>query len=231
MNKLSTKNIKTEGGGIPKSLQPGNHKCKIVDVELEDFKFIKDAKHLRFYLETEPLKEGFEGFFIDKANESKGRHMGQVGWVKASEWAFADGTTKGGVEVSRDQDILKFIKTICQAFGRKDWLDAQDDKHDTIESLITAFIKEAPYKGAFLNWCIGGKEYQNKQGYTNYDLFLPKFNKAGVPFESLTASPSKLIKFKDEEHIRKAKVTPVTEFGETKTEGINTGGAADFNLD
>lgn len=230
MSKLSTKNIKTEGGGIPKSLQPGNHKCKIVDIQLDDFRFIPGALHFKMYLETEPIKEGFEGFFIDKSNESKGRHLGQVGWVKASEWAFADGETKGKIPVSRDQDILKFIKTLCQAYGKKDWLDAQDDKHDTIESLIAAFIKDAPYKDVYLNWCIGGKEYQNKQGYTNFDLFLPKFNKAGVPFETLTASPSKLIKFKEEDHIRKAKVTQVQEFGESDTGGINTSGP-DFSLD
>lgn len=218
MSKLSTKNIKTEtGGGIPKSIQPGNHLCKILSVGLEEFKFKENAYHIKLYLETSPLASDFEGFFIDKNNESLGRHKGQVGWVRASEWAFADGTTKGGVEVSRDQDIMKFIKTLCQSLGKKDWLVTQDEKHETIESLVAAFNAEAPFKDIFLEYCIGGKEYQNKQGYTQYDLFLPKFSKAGTPFQAKGTTPNKLIVFKESEHIRKSKVAPVTEFGNSET--------------
>lgn len=231
MSKISTKNIKTEsGGGIQKSIQPGNHLCKILSVGLEEFKFKENAYHLKMYLETMPIEGDFEGFFIDKNNESLGRHKGQVGWVRASEWAFADGTTKSGVEVSRDQDILKFIKTLCQAIGKKEWLIAQDDKHETIESLVEAFNNEAPFKDIFLNWCIGGKEYQNKQGYTQYDLFLPKFSKTGVPFEAKDAVPSKIVKFKESEHIRKAKVNNVTEFGGSDTTDLSSP-MTNFSLD
>jgi hypothetical protein len=229
MSKLSTKNVKTEGGGISKSIQPGNHKCKIIDIEIEEFKFKANSFHVKLYLETKPVEGTFEGFFINRADESKGRHKGQVGWVKHSEWAFADSVTTKGVEVSRDQDVLKFLKTLCLSFGNKTWVSEQDEKHDTIEDFIKAFKKDAPFKDIYLNWCICGKEYQNKQGYINYDLYLPRFVKNGVPFESEQSTPSKLIKFKEEEHVKKAKVTPVSEFGDAKDE-LSTDSASDFTL-
>ena len=232
--KLNTKDIKTGGGGLPKLLQPGNAVCTINSVELEAFKFKEGGYHLVLSLEGPDLGSSFEGFFIDKNDEAKGRHKGQVGQVKAGEWAFADGTTKSGIEVSRDAEILKFVKSLCVALGITDWLDAQDDKHETIESLILAFNKEKPFAGKAMEYCIGGKEYVSKQGgYTNHELFLPKFIKGGAPFSMVAG---KCIKFDPETHIRKKKVEAVEEFGSDADNSspdisLPAAGANDFSLD
>jgi len=227
--KLNTKDIKTGGGGVPKTLEPGNQHCKINGVALEEFKLKEGAYNVLLYMEGPDLGKDFEGFFINKEDESLGRHKGAVGRVKAGEWAFADGTTKSGVEVSRDQDILKFLKSICTALGIVPWLTAQDDKHATIESLITAFNDEQPFKDKYINCCIGAKEYKDKNNYTRYDLHFPKFSKDGVPFESLTAKPSKLLKYNDANHLKKAKVTEVTEFGGNEAP-LGDDSKADFQL-
>ena len=90
MSKLNTKDVKS-AGGVPKLIQPGNVVCKINSLELEPFKFKQGGYHLILNLEGPDLGKDFEGFFVDKNNESLGRHKGQVGQVKAGEWAFADG--------------------------------------------------------------------------------------------------------------------------------------------
>src|SRR5690242_5180162 len=98
MSNLKTADVKT-GGGTPKTLQPGNTVAKINSVSLEEFKFKPGGYHLVMSLEGKDLGASFEGFFINKDKKELGRHKGQVGKVKASEWAFADSTTKTGVAV------------------------------------------------------------------------------------------------------------------------------------
>lgn len=213
MAKLGTKDIKASGGGLPKTLQPGNAVCKLNGIELEEFKFKEGGLHIVLNLEGIPLGDGFEGFLIDKDKPAGPKHLGQVGAVKASEWAFADGETKTGIAIVRDQEILKFMKNLCVALDKVKWLDDQDNKHDTIESLVAAFNKAKPFKDIFLDFCICGKEYTNKNNFTSYELFLPKFNKTGVPFAAILSEEevkkgktSKIVIFKAEDHIKKKKV-------------------------
>lgn len=230
MSKLSTKNITVGGDGVSKTLEPGTNLCKINGISLEEFQYKQDAYTVVLHLEGEDLGDGFQGFYIDKDRQELGRHKGKVGNVKGTEWAFADGETKSGIQVSRDMEMLKWLKQFCLSTGCGAWFDAQDEKHDTIESFYTAFNKDKPFSGKFFAFCIAGKEYTNRSGYTAYDLFLPKYSKDGVPVEDDNASPSKLIKFKPEEHIKKKKVEPVNEFGgDTSTPGISTD-ASDFDL-
>src|SRR5437868_4369376 len=92
--KLNIKDVKTDGGGTPKILQPGNTSCKILSVSLEEFKFKEGGYHLILQMEGKDLGPAFDGFFIDKDKPELGKHKGQVGKVKAGEWAFADGETK-----------------------------------------------------------------------------------------------------------------------------------------
>lgn len=222
--KLNTKDIKT--GGTPKLLQPGNVICKINKVALKPFTFKPGGYDLILSLEGPDLGSGFEGFLIDTSDESKGRHKGQVGQVKAGEYAFADGETKTGVPVSRDAEILKFMKNLCTALGILNWLDAQDNKHDTIELLIEAFNNEKPFADKTTEYCIGGKEYLNKGGYMNHELFLVKSNKIGVAFGN-----SKVLQFNPAEHIRKKKVENVSEFGGTSDDDSLGGTTTDFSMD
>lgn len=218
---ISTKDIKGNSeGGIPKNLQPGNATCSVNGIRLEEFKFKEGAYHIILSLEGPDMGSNFEGFFIDKNNEAKGRHKGQVAEVKVSEWAYADGQTKSGIIVKRDDEILKFLKSFCTAFDINDWLVDQDGKHATIESLINALNKERPFKGKTIDFCLAGKEYTNKNGYIAYDMFLPKFSKAGAPFGT-----SKVAVFNESEHIRKKKVETVSEFGNESNSG-----SGDFEL-
>lgn len=231
MSNLNTKDVKTGGGGTPKTLQPGNTTAKILAVTLEEFKFKPGGYHLVLSMEGKDMGPSFEGFFIDKAKPELGRHKGQVGKVKASEWAFADSTTKSGIAVSRDTEIMKFIKTLCASMDIVDWMDSQNDKHPTIESLVQAFNKDKPFQGKFLRFCLGGKEYMNKEGYPNYELFLPKFSKTGVPFESEKIVVSKLLKFNEAEHIKKKKVESVDSFGGGDSGEHTAAANTDFTLD
>ncbi len=121
------------------------------------------------------------------------------------------------------------MKTLCDALGQSAWLVDQNDKHDTIESLIKTFNKDKPFKGIFMNFCIAGKEYTGKQGHTNYELFLPKFNKSGAPFEALDVTPSKLATFVTTEHIEKSNAPSEVANFESGEHTDNT--STDFNLD
>ena len=231
--KLSTKDIKVGGEGVVKTLEPGNHLCKINNVTLEEFKFKEGAYNIILNVEGEDLGADFEGFYLDKDKPELGRYSGKVGTVKLAEWAFADGETKSGIAVNRDQEMLKALKQFCMNTGCMAWLDKQEGKHDTIESFFKALDKDKPFKGTFYNFCIAGKEYTNKGGYTGYELYLPKYSKEGISLESTTASPSKLLKFKPEDHIKKKKVETVTEFGSSDTSSgsdIISSGGSDFDL-
>jgi len=204
---ISTKDIPSgSGGGVSKTLQPGNTKLKINSIALEDWPFAEGAYQLKLDCEGVDLGEGFEGFFIDKDNESLGRHKGQVGRVRASQWAYQDKTINGS-EIKRDLEIVKMLKYICEATGCLDWLEGQDGKHETIEGLVAQFNDDAPFAEKYLRVCVGGREYENKAGYTNYDLFFPKFTKAGIPFESADVDEmaSRVLKYNEADHIVKKK--------------------------
>ena len=225
MNKLSTKNIKTDGeGGVSKTLDPGTSLCKINNVTLEEFKFKEGALNVMLHLEGEDLGKEFEGFFINKDKPELGRHKGKVGQVKATEWAFADGETKSKVPVSRDKEMMKYLKQLCTSLGCLPWFDAQDEKHETIQSIFATFAKDKPFKDEFFRFCIGGKEYTNRGGYKAYELFLPKYSKEGTPVEKDDVQTSKLLKYSEKDHIRKKK--------EEKVEGFGTDAKAgsDFEL-
>lgn len=212
MGKLSTKNVKGTAVSTPKEIQPGNNTCKINRISLDDMKFKEGAKHITLHLETKPIGKDFEGFLKDKNNPESGTYKGQTGRVKSGEWAYSDGKTKGGKDVFRDDEILKFVKTLSVALGKSEWFEAQDDQHETIESLIEAFNKDEVYKDIYLNYCIAGKEYKNRQNFTTYELFLPKFSRDGASFESPEAKISKLIQFDQEKHIKKPVRKEVDEF-------------------
>ena len=55
----------------------------------------------------------------------------------------------------------------------------------------------------FFNACIGGREWENKDGYINLDLFLPRMSKDGVPLEALDKENSRLLTFNETDHVRK----------------------------
>ena len=209
---LSTK-IAAGSSGPSKTIAPGQITAKINSVVLEENRFKPGSYHLILNLESEDMGPEFEGFMLNKDNPELGRHKGQVGKVKTSEWAYSDGETKTGMQISRDTEILRAIKNLCTSMGIMDWYDAQDEKHETIEELVAAFNSEAPFKDRWMEYCIAGREYLNKQGYTNYDLYLPKFSKGVTPYATLD-NEEKLIKFDPVLHIKKNEVKQVESFGD-----------------
>lgn len=212
--------------GLPKTISPGNHKLKINSLELEDFSFIPGAKHLILHVETAPI-DGFEGFMIDKDNESLGRYAGQIGKVKASQYAYADGETKSGIKINRDKSMMIFLKTLCTNLGISEWFLAQDNLHDTIEDLIIAFNKTAPFKDIYLDFCIAGKEYVGKTGYTNYDMHLPKSDKGKFSF----GTADKVTVYDEKLHLKKTEVKEVKNFGDDDDLSIPSKTSTDFSLD
>lgn len=208
---LSTEDLGTgTGSGLPKTISPGNNVLKINSVTLDDFKFIDDAYHLMLHVETKPI-DGFEGFSIDRDNPEKGNYSGQIGRVKASQYAFADGETKSGIKIQRDRSILIFLQNLCKTLGINDWMVEQNNKHETIEDFVKAFSETAPYKDKYLEFCVAGKEYVGKTGYTNYDMWLPKAQNGKYAFGQVEGG--KVLTYNEETHLRKLENKPLESFG------------------
>jgi len=213
---LSTKDLVSEntGGGMAKTIAPGNHTLKINSIVLENFQFIDGAKHLVLNVETEPI-EGFEGFYIDKDDESKGRYAGQIGRVKASQYAFADGVTKSGIKIQRDRSLMMFLANLSKATGIMKWFEEQDNKFNTIEEFVRNFSDNAPLKDKYLEFCIAGKEYENKSGYTAYS----------------EQGSDKILQYDENKHLKKLEVKPVENFGDDDEFSAPSRGSSDFSLD
>lgn len=219
---ISTKNIKETGSSnTPKTLSPGNITFKINNIRTEGVPYKSDALNIILDVEGPDMGSDFEGFLIDKDDASQGRYAGQVGKIKCSEYPYADATTPKGIEISREVEMLKMLKDLCKATNSLEWLDSQDQKHETMQSMIEQFNADKPFKDQMLRACVCGKEYQNKNGYTNYDMFFPRFGKDGVPFENVSVdeSKSRLITYNADIHIKKSKVTEVKSFGTTSSAG------------
>ena len=225
---LSTTDLGTGGSGMAKTIAPGNHTLKINSIFLEDFTFIEGAKHLILNVETEPI-EGFEGFMIDKDDESKGRYAGQIGRVKASQYAFADGETKSGVKIQRDRSILIFLRTLAHTLQIDSWFLEQDGQHETIEDFVKAFNKTADFREKYLEFCVAGKEYEGKSGYTNYDMWLPKAE--GRKYAFGAEEEGVVIPFDETKHLKKLEVKDVKSFGDDDDVFSKPKTSSDFSLD
>ena len=121
---ISTTNIPTGGGKTPKTLQPGNIAIKVNKIYLEKYPFGENAVNIMLDCESADLGDDFEGFFIDKDDESKGRHRGQVGRIRASQWAYADKILPGDIKIVRDIEITKFLKNLAVATDCVEWYEA-----------------------------------------------------------------------------------------------------------
>ena len=228
---LSTKDLVNEngGGGMAKTIAPGNHTLRINSVVLEDFQFIDGAKHLILNVETEPI-EGFEGFLIDKDDESKGKYKGQIGRVKASQYAFADGQTKSGIKIQRDRSLMMFLANLSKATGIMKWFEEQDNKFNTIEDFVRNFSDNAPLKDKYLDFCVAGKEYENKSGYTAYDMWLPKAENNKYAYGE--EGSDRILKYDEAKYLKKLEVKPVDNFGDDDDDFPTPGKtSSDFSLD
>ena len=225
---LSTDDLGNSGSGLPKTINPGNQLLKINNIDLEDFKFIDNAYHMILHVETEPI-EGFQGFALDKDNPDKGHFKGQIGRVKASQYAFADGETKTGIKIQRDRAILMFLQNLCKTMGINEWMTAQHNKHNTIESFVEEFNKTASIKDKYLEFCIAGKEYVGRTGYTNYDLWLPKAQSGKYAFGEVDSG--KVIKYDESKHLKKLEISNIESFGDDDDSSNSSKPSTDFSLD
>lgn len=227
---LSTKDIKGIGASGPsKTIQPGNGKYFIRQITLEQIgahaKKV-NGYHIVLHLETPPVGEDFEGFFIDPKDESKGRYKGQVARVKTTNWPYSDGRTKSGVVIKRDNEILKMIKTICTSVQQEAWFDEADGKYPTIEAFVEGLNSAAPFKDTLVNFCIAAREYPKENGHMALDLYLPKF-KDGVAIEAVNVTKSKLMKYDPDQHYAAAEAAEVQNFaGDNLPEGEETDSTA-----
>jgi hypothetical protein len=197
---LNTENISTESR-LSKTILPGNVIAKINDITIEAPVYDLTALHVILHLETVEQTGDFEGFLIDKDNPAGPRYKGQIGHVKASYFPYKDGVApKTGTIFNRDQSILKTLAILAKALGKSAELNAVSAS--VIEQYIPLAAKVLS-GDKFLKWCVAGKEYDNKQGFTNYDLYLPKSELGKYAFEQLSASPSKVLTFNEGDHIKK----------------------------
>lgn len=199
---INTKDIPESEAGLPKTISPSNVTAKINSVALEKVPYIEGGLNFILNIETEPI-EDFEGFLIDKDNPDLGRYAGQIGKLKTSQYAYANSTTRSGIVVNRDANILKMLGKLCSELDCREWLDSQDNKHDTIESLIEAFNLDKPFKDKWLYMCVAAKEYKNKAGYMNYELYFPKLSRGEDAFCNASNSTNKVLVYDEAKHLRK----------------------------
>ena len=224
---LSTEDLGNgNGSGLPKTISPGNNILKINSITLDEFKFIENAYHLMLHVEGKPI-DGFEGFSIDRSNSDAGNYKGQIGRVKASQYAFADGETKSGIKIQRDKSVLIFLQNLCKTLGINDWMSKQHNQHETIEDFVKAFNDEKPFKDIYLEFCVTGKEYMGKTGYINYDMWLPKAQ--GGKYGTGAVDSGKVITYNEDLHLKKLENKPVESFGDEDFSKPDS--KSDFSLD
>tara|TARA_R110001632_G_scaffold63554_2_gene151801 strand:- start:11 stop:691 length:681 start_codon:yes stop_codon:yes gene_type:complete len=225
---LSTKDMSAGSGKAKPVIVSGNQELKINSITLNAPAYDQSAYDLIINAESKPMGEGFEGFLLDQNNPNGPRYKGQVGRVKFSRYSFSDTTLPSGMEIQRDPSILKALINLAENAGKRAEVDSiQASTIEDFVSKASALLSGETY----YNFCVGGREWENKEGYTNLDLFLPKFMSTEVPFESVGAEPSKIMTFDQSKHVialkKKSNDEVVSAFGPAATGGL---GGDDFDL-
>ena len=222
---LNTKDMSAGSGRTKPVLDPGNHVVKINSISLDQTPYDADSYNIHLHVETAPIGGGFEGFFKDYNDQSKGRYDGQIGRVRISPFPFKDTTLPSGREISRDQEILKHMITLAETLDMRDGLDSIEAQ--TIEEFMTE-CDRLMGGSKLINMCIGGREWENKEGYVNNDLYLPRMSKDGIAMEALDKENSRLLKFDRAVHV-KALVKKEASNDDTPFKA-NSGSGSDFEL-
>jgi len=217
----------TVGSGKTRPLMgPGNSVVRINSITLDQTPYDREAYNINMHMETEPVGGEFEGFFRDKDNESKGRYEGQIGRVRVSPFPFKDTTLASGREISKDQEILKSMIFLSEVLGKRTELDSIEA--NTIEDFMSS-VNSLFSNSNFINTCLASREWENKEGYINNDLYLPKLSKDGVPMESKDSENSRLITFDPSTHVRAVTKKAETN-GQVKKDFEPTAVKSDFEL-
>lgn len=207
MNFSSKEADKKIGTGIQKVIQPSNVVARVNDITLEVPPYDASAYSIMLHLETEPIEEeGFEGLAIDKDVPELGHYKGQVARVQSQQYSYSDYTNKEGKVLKKEDAMFKWIWNFAKEIGASQKLIENDIQAENIEDYLKAAKKYLIDSDKYIHFCIAGAEYENKQGYTQYRLYLPKPEKNKNPYELVSSeSPKKLIIFNEAMHIKKKK--------------------------
>lgn len=223
---LNTKDMSAGTGKAKPVIGTGNQKIKINSITFDQTPYDMDAYNITLHLESEPMDGDFNGFLKDVNNPSGPRFEGQVGRVRFSPYPFKDTTLPNGNEISRDNEVLKAMIFLSETVNKREELDAIEAS--TIEDFMSKASIICSNTG-YINACLGAREWENREGYVNNDLFLPKRNRMGIPLEALDVEDSNLTVFDktDSNHFRpfiKKEPTVVNSFEPSSTSG------SDFEL-
>ena len=225
---LSTKDMSAGSGRTKPVLSPGNQVIRINSITFDQTPYDMDAYNIMLHVESEPVAGEFEGFYKDMNNQGAGRFEGQVGRVRYSPYPFKDTTLASGREINRDQEVLKSMIFLSEQLGKRSELDAIEA--GTIEDFMTKCDKVLG-NSEFFNVCIGSREWENKDGYINNDLYLPRMSKDGIPVETIGKEPSRLLTFDRSTHVRALAKKETTDSNQTATNFEGTSGSgSDFEL-
>jgi hypothetical protein len=214
---LNTKDMSAGSGKTRPVISVGNQKVKINKITFDQTPYDKDAYNAVLHVESEPVTGEFDGFLVDSTKQDGPRYKGQVGRVRLSAYAYKDATLPSGREVTRDQEVLKSMIFLAEVLNKR--LELDSIEADTIEDFMVSADKLLS-GDTYINACIGGREWENKEGYINYDLYLPRNSKDGVSLEALDTDNSRLYSFSKEEHVRELKKkTPTDSFEPSKSTG------------
>lgn len=208
---LSTSGMSAGSGKEKPVIGPGNQVVKINSITFDVTPYAADAFNIMLHVESEPIEGEFQGFLVDPNDPNSPRYAGQVGRVRFSQYAYKDAILPNGNEISRDTEVMKAMIFLSEQIGKRTELDAI--QASTIEEFMLKCnaVLSGP---TFMNVCLGTREWENKDGYINNDLYLPKLSKAGIPLEALGVENSRLITYNvnDKNHYRPVivKEVPVT---------------------
>jgi hypothetical protein len=210
-----------KGGGY-KGIVPGNYKAKINKFELWDEHWRPDnGLFIVMRMETAKPTPDFEGYPIDSENPDGPKHEGLVGNVKFSTYAYKTKyDSRKGKEVERDVAMLEDLLRLCIELDCVEWFKAAQNKYETIQEWIEAFNNDMPYKDRYLEVCIAGEQYFDKEGKLRTGLHFAKYEKEGTKYisayKSMT-SPKKVVQYDEAKHFKKVEA-PVVENFDTSSE-------------
>jgi hypothetical protein len=123
--------------------------------------------------------------------------------------------------------IFRWIWTFAKEIGANKDLIANNIEGSSIEEYLENAKKYLISTERWIHWVIGGSEYENKAGYTQYRLFVVKSekNKIGYQLDVPGEKPTKLVDFNESVHIKKKKPSDSVDSFEGKDAG------SDLDLD
>jgi hypothetical protein len=201
-------------GSVSKVLEPGTHKCRIIDIKVDSpsYDTANETLQVTFILEGEPEGGSFVGVAVDKTDPSKGNYEGKIAYVKNGQYAFKDWTTKQGEFIPKEKQLFNFISGLALNLGILDTvkLDPVFAKENvSFNEFFSVVQKHACDPDLWAYFTIGGKEKWT-EGYNNpnYNMFFVKYaNRKSYA----NVSEDKVVPFNPEEHIIKTeRGTPVT---------------------